>query len=257
MSFYMGLDLGQAQDFSAAVVADRQHEGSQPATYSVVLAHRWPLQTPYPAIIRALQHHLARPEMRGHALAVDYTGCGRPVVDELRNSKLPCTAVGIHGGLHESRHEGNWNVPKRNLVGILQVLLQSGRLTFARGLPLLGVLQEELVHFRQKIDPQTAHDSYSAWRERDHDDLVLALALACWLGERLGSQAPRVDLSRAFIATPPLVGGPSPASVERPRSTRFFPGVTSDEPQDLDWDEVKGEVSRGDRDIPDRSRWVD
>jgi len=31
--------------------------------------------------------------------------------------------------------------------------------------------------------PQTAHDAYSAWREGQHDDVVLARALACWWGE--------------------------------------------------------------------------
>ena len=29
---------------------------------------------------------------------------------------------------------------------------------------------------------ETAHDSYGAWREGQHDDLVLALALALWAG---------------------------------------------------------------------------
>jgi hypothetical protein len=33
---------------------------------------------------------------------------------------------------------------------------------------------------RAKINLQTGHDSYEAWRERDHDDLVLAVALACY-----------------------------------------------------------------------------
>jgi hypothetical protein len=35
-----------------------------------------------------------------------------------------------------------------------------------------------------KINIATGHDSYEAWREGDHDDLVLAVALACWTGER-------------------------------------------------------------------------
>ncbi len=40
-----------------------------------------------------------------------------------------------------------------------------------------------------KINISTAHDSYEAWREGDHDDLVLAVAMACWAGERfLGTQ---------------------------------------------------------------------
>jgi len=35
-----------------------------------------------------------------------------------------------------------------------------------------------------KINLATGHDSYEAWREGDHDDLVLAVAMACWTGER-------------------------------------------------------------------------
>ena len=32
------------------------------------------------------------------------------------------------------------------------------------------------------------NDTYEAWRESDHDDLVLAAAIACWYGEKkLGS----------------------------------------------------------------------
>ena len=27
------------------------------------------------------------------------------------------------------------------------------------------------------------HDSYGAWREKAHDDLVLAVAMAVWVGE--------------------------------------------------------------------------
>ena len=40
----------------------------------------------------------------------------------------------------------------------------------------------ELAQFKVKINISTGHDSYEAWREGDHDDLVLAVALACWYG---------------------------------------------------------------------------
>ena len=46
------------------------------------------------------------------------------------------------------------------------------------------VLVKELLNFRVKINISTAHDSYEAWREGDHDDLVLSVALSCWAGER-------------------------------------------------------------------------
>jgi excisionase family DNA binding protein len=51
---------------------------------------------------------------------------------------------------------------------------------------LADVLMRELLAFRVKINLQTEHDSYEAWREKDHDDLVLAVALAVWRDDRHG-----------------------------------------------------------------------
>ena len=71
-------------------------------------------------------------------------------------------------------------VPKRDLCGVVAVLLETSRLVFAKAQPHLAVLLAELRNFRVKIDPATSHDSYAAWREKDHDDVVLAVALAAW-----------------------------------------------------------------------------
>jgi hypothetical protein len=64
-------------------------------------------------------------------------------------------------------------------VSAVQVLLQNERLKILRNLPLAETVKKELLNFRQKIDPKTAHDSYSHWQEAEHDDLVLATAMAC------------------------------------------------------------------------------
>jgi hypothetical protein len=78
---------------------------------------------------------------------------------------------------------GTGRVPKRDLVGVLQVLLQTERLKVSRKLALGPILQQEMLNFRVKIDSITAHDSYAAWREGQHDDLVLSVSLAAWWGE--------------------------------------------------------------------------
>jgi hypothetical protein len=75
-----------------------------------------------------------------------------------------------------------WHVPKKELVSVLQVLLQSGRLKIAN-LPERELLVKELLAFQVKITA-AANETFEAWRERDHDDLVLATALACWWAER-------------------------------------------------------------------------
>lgn len=64
-------------------------------------------------------------------------------------------------------------------------------------MPLLEVLKGELQTFEVKINPQTAHDSYLAWREGQHDDLVLAVAMACWYREQYGG--PSIGFSLSYM----------------------------------------------------------
>ena len=42
----------------------------------------------------------------------------------------------------------------------------------------------------QRSHIATGHDAYEAWREKDHDDEVLAVALGCWVGEQLQREPP-------------------------------------------------------------------
>ena len=79
---------------------------------------------------------------------------------------------------------GGLRVPKRDLASAPLVLMQNGQLKIAQDLALAETLKKELLNFKVKINIATAHDSYEAWREGDHDDLVFSVALACWAGER-------------------------------------------------------------------------
>lgn len=143
---------------------------------------RFELGTRYPVIIERVRQVLSTNPLRGKriALLADKTGVGASVVDSLRYAGLGPIAITIHGGSVVSRDEYGYRVPKRDLVSAVQVLLQNSRLRIAEGLPLAETLKKELLNFRVKIDPKTAHDSYEHWREGDHDDLVLAAAMACW-----------------------------------------------------------------------------
>ncbi len=42
---------------------------------------------------------------------------------------------------------------------------------------------KELQNFKIKFT-RAGNDTYEAWRESDHDDLVLAAAMAAWFGEK-------------------------------------------------------------------------
>jgi hypothetical protein len=60
---------------------------------------------------------------------------------------------------------------------------QGRRLAIARELPEAAVLAKELLAFKVKITA-AGNETFESWRERDKDDLVLAVALACWWAER-------------------------------------------------------------------------
>ena len=92
-------------------------------------------------------------------------------------------AITITGG--NSKPYCRWyNVPKRDLITNLQVLFQNERLRIAKGLPEGQTFITELMNFKLKVNVKTGHDTYEAWREGIHDDLVLSVAMAAWFADK-------------------------------------------------------------------------
>ncbi len=202
--------MGQRQDPTAMAVVERWEEDlgqdwvewrrRSARRYAVRHLERAPLNTLYADVVervRGLTERLrgggAFPwdAVRGDgdarcALAVDATGVGWPVVELIRSAGLGCevTAVVITGGDREGRGDGMARVPKRDLVMGLQVLLETGALKVAAGLDEGEALVREMSAMRVKITPGR-HEQFAAWREGAHDDLVLAVALACWRAKKV------------------------------------------------------------------------
>lgn len=191
--YISGLDLGQAQDSTALAVLERTTVPDPVAAhrtvhhYAVRHLERFPLGTPYPDVCARLKVLFGPPPLARSALAVDQTGVGRPVVDLLRRARVgaclrPITITAGHKATPDDG--GGWCVPKKELVGVLQVLLQARRIKVPPALPEAPTLVQELLAFRVKVTA-SANETFEAWRERDHDDLVLAVACAAWVGERV------------------------------------------------------------------------
>jgi hypothetical protein len=165
----------------------RRHWQDNPTKPPLRMPHleRLPLATSYPAIVKHVKKLLARPQLSTSrvALLVDYTGVGRPVFDMFVEAGLRPIGITITGGDSVHQDDVGWRVPKRDLVAAAQTVLQSGRLKISEALPDARTLQNELVSFKVKVNLRTGHDSYESWRSRDHDDLVLATALAVWYRE--------------------------------------------------------------------------
>jgi len=195
--FYAGLDLGQRRDHSAIAVVERMElvrAFQAPIFHSLLVRHveRVPLGTPYPRVVARVREIVRHGEVHGRcALAVDGTGVGAPVVEMLRAAQLGCeiSAVTITGGdrEHSQRSAGGaaWNVPKQDLIAGVQVLLERGELRIARKLRDAGPLVRELLDVRATAG-RAARGRMRLGADGcgEHDDLVIALALACWGARR-------------------------------------------------------------------------
>lgn len=79
--YVVGLDLGQTQELSAIAVLERLWRRDDTANrlvshYAVGHLHRWPLGTPYPAIMADVVALVATPTLGHPYLAVDQSGVG-------------------------------------------------------------------------------------------------------------------------------------------------------------------------------------
>ena len=200
--YLFGVDLGQAADYTAICVIEKVDE-----TLNVRHLERLKLGTPFPdqvqhikRIYEAIRNMIPPDQIRKAGLGggeilpihliVDYTGVGRAVVDLMRQEGLSPIALAITGG-NDPRKEGkNWFTPKRDLVYELILAFQTGRLKIAKSLPEADTLTRELQNFKMKVNIKTGHDSYEAWREGVHDDLVLSVAMAVYAAKEDRPSAP-------------------------------------------------------------------
>ena len=220
MRYWLGLDLGQANDPTAVAVLERvplvvgEREVREKAPSEKVglitkekripvVDHqlhvrdlvRPPLRTSYERIADEITAKLAQLEPRGGfgergeiGLIVDATGVGRAVCDMLTSRiksqsggpKVHLWPVVVTGGNRVTRTGEFIGVPKRDLIAAGLIALQDGRLKIPTTIPETEVLKEELLDYRVRINLRSGHDSFEPWREGDHDDLLFALCLACW-----------------------------------------------------------------------------
>ena len=176
-------------------------KGSGGTAGALLLRHveRVPLGTPYPQVVARVRDIARSQELAGRcSLAVDATGVGAPVVEMLRAAQVGCeiSAVTITSGEREHSSSGPggllWSVPKQDLLMGVQVLLERGELRIARRMRDAGPLVKELLDMRLSTG-QNGRVKMGADGYGEHDDLVIALALACW-------RAKKKQLSFGFAA---------------------------------------------------------
>ena len=191
VSYYAGLDLGQIGQFTGLALLERHAKvtnhgfSTTDAHYGVRHLQRFPPGTPYNEVLVSVRQVFAEPGLKNGELIVDQAAVGRAVYELIRNAEVSwgIRSVSITAGHAAVMDDhGGWLVPKKDLVGVLQVLLQNRRIQVAPTLEHATTLVNELSQFQLKtvsIKPDAAIE----WRERPHDDLVLAVAISAWHAE--------------------------------------------------------------------------
>lgn len=215
LRYWLGLDLGQSHDYSAACVMEgvdvptgeyetvlerdvvppyrlrlRRREVTERQLHITSL-DRAPLRTSYTRIAEAAVKKLCQLAPRGEfgeqdhiGLCVDAGGVGRAVLDiiterlraEPRAPRVHLWPTTATGGNRVTRQGGFIGVPKRDLVTAAVVALQDGRLKIG-DVPNAGLLKAELTEYRMRMTAK-GHDTYEGAGR--NDDLVYATALAAW-----------------------------------------------------------------------------
>jgi hypothetical protein len=185
--FFVGLDLGQKRDHTAVVVVERIENrrafmGTEFERLVVRYAERMALGTPYPRVVERIRE-IVRVDALYYGrstITVDATGVGAPVIDMLKAARLACPvmAVTITGGERASHDRQGQCVPKQDLMAQLLVLLENRKLTIGK-LHEGQRLVKELGDVRMRVNA-SGRTRMGAERSGEHDDLVIALALACW-----------------------------------------------------------------------------
>ena len=181
---YIGLDLGQRRNPSALAMVERSGValGRDAVTYEPRFARQYDIRrleraalgTPYPDVVERIRVLTRSAALAGRCtLAMDATGLGAPVLDMLKRAGLGCSidAVILTPGGRECCVKGVWHVPKSDLVAGLRVMLEKKELRMEKRLAGADALVKELA-------------SFGARGSGEHDDLAIALALACWRARR-------------------------------------------------------------------------
>jgi hypothetical protein len=152
---------------------------------------RWlPPETAYPVLLSELDVILSAP-LANSDLIVEAGTSIKPVVAMLRKHHLPATIrpVEVKVSAEDTYVGAAWKVGKGSLIETTRQVLQEERMTFYEQMPQEVMATTPSVRtvyhalLTYPFDRAPAANEAFAAREGEYDDLVLAVALACWFGE--------------------------------------------------------------------------
>lgn len=202
--YWIGADLGQANDFSSVVVIKDQQlpesDGSQillgQRERTVVYADKFRGVSYVDVVDHLIKLRNAPPFGGKSELVIDGTSLGRVVSDMLHEQGVDHSAVQMTGG-SEWRRSGRYvNASKTLMIENLAVLFASGDLKFAHNLPLRHEIEEDLASFTTQTTAAGNQIITQSRNASGHGDLGIGLIVAGFASQYLADRSIKVSKLR-------------------------------------------------------------
>jgi phage FluMu gp28-like protein len=156
-SFFLGVDLGKKHDYSVIAVVAKQPNHDQ---VRLVYFKRWPLETPYSAVIGSIRVIIDKLHNVQKCL-VDQTGVGEYIVEDMQRGGIP----NVEGVMLSQP-------TKQEILGHMRQLMQNQLFTYPFDIELTAEINVE--HFELTKTGQVMFSH----QDGTHDDILWAVALA-------------------------------------------------------------------------------
>ena len=177
--YFLGLDLGRKQDHSALVIVERSLQAMNTryidaytkweSFLSVRYAKQWKLGTAYGEVAKEVGAIFKKVEALGRSVLVfDQTGVGDAVFEMIREHLRGSSVEGVV----------ITQELKRDMYAAVETNLEQGKLRIPEDCYSSRELKQELLSV--EIRRIGFGYKFGAFEKDSHDDLVMALALACW-----------------------------------------------------------------------------
>ena len=190
----VSLSLGTVAEPSALIVAEPSTKVWQPKDYdrygkrpsrreenhfSISWLERFDPGRPIPAIVHRVNELVSDKRLaRRHTVLLDITSTGIAPRRVFEGYGLYPTPIDLVATMSEDYSNGIDYAPLRDVIGAAQVVLQTKRIKVASELELAEILISDL----QAFDPKPIDRNLRGGRNAD---LVFALAIALWWGDKL------------------------------------------------------------------------
>jgi hypothetical protein len=192
--FLVGLSVGQGLQPTGVAVLERLMPSgpSRSRNYVCCYLRRYrPPDTAYPSLVSKMKEMLRDAPLKDSDLIVEVGPGIRAVQRLLQKHRLPARIHGVEikASAEDGYVEGLWRVTKASMIETTRQVLQEDRLVFDDQMPLKVIattpsaqtIYHALATYPYNKSP-LANEAFAA-RDGADDDLILAVALACWFGE--------------------------------------------------------------------------